>query len=297
MITFVVKYAIFCKSINIKLKSNRLSSPPSKVKDKNTIIEPFLSFMFSAGRIITILSVPILLGSSRSTGEVIDKIVPISRSFKQMLSDVREQVITPDSAQRQFVAIGALLRSNFPADSVQCQLDTSMVFPLRGLSKRAIGGNGTAIGYRPKGFNLFDNTVRGSHPAHDLFIHDMNDDSQDDYTQRPVDVLAMTGGVIIATETNWDTASVFRGGNYVWLYDPCRQGLFYFAHNKVVSVQQGELVRAGDKLGEVGRTGFNAYKRRSHTHLHLMYLKIQPDGLPTPQNTFTWLINAKQSSE
>lgn len=249
--------------------------------------------MFSVGRIVTVLAVPFLLSSSRATGEIMDKIVPISRSFKQMLSDVREQRITPDSAQRQFVVISGLLKSNFPADSAQCQADTLMVFPLRGFSKRAIGGNGTAVGFHPKGFNLFDNSVRGSHPAHDLFIHDMNDDSRDDYTQKPVDVLAITNGVVVATETNWDTLSVFRGGNYVWLYDPCRQGLFYFAHNQVVSVQQGELVRAGDKLGEVGRTGFNARKRRSHTHLHLMYLQIQPDGLPVPKNTFDWLLKAR----
>jgi hypothetical protein len=52
-------------------------------------------------------------------------------------------------------------------------------------------------------------------------------------------------------------------------------------------------VQAGDKLSDMGRTGYNAYKTRSPTHLHLMYLQIQPNGLPEPINTYPWLLTAQ----
>ena len=165
------------------------------------------------------------------------------------------------------------------------------VFPLRGYGPSAIGGT-HGEGYRGKGFDLFDYTVRGSHPAQDIFIRDQNQDHIDDRTGHPVDILAVRSGLVLAIETGWQPGSEYRGGNWIWVYDPVLHGLWYYAHNNVVSVKPGQWVEAGDKLSEMGRTGFNAYQARSPTHLHLMYLQIQPNGLPLPVNTYGWLRQA-----
>jgi len=61
-------------------------------------------------------------------------------------------------------------------------------------------------------------------------------------------------------------------------------------------VAPGQWVQSGQKLGEIGRTGFNAYKTRSPTHLHLMYLQLQPNGLPQPLDPYKWLLTAKFSN-
>ena len=39
-------------------------------------------------------------------------------------------------------------------------------------------------------------------------------------TGQPVEVLSMTGGIVVAVETAWDGGSALRGGKYLWVYDP-----------------------------------------------------------------------------
>jgi hypothetical protein len=97
----------------------------------------------------------------------------------------------------------------------------------------------------------------------------------------------MSSGLVLAIETAWKPGSDYRGGNWIWVYDPTLHGLFYYAHNSEVHVVPGQWVQAGQKLAEMGRTGFNAYKTRSPTHLHL----------PQPLNTYEWLLTAKLSNE
>jgi len=223
------------------------------------------------------------------------------QQFNTLYTQIREQSILPDSARATFGRILSGLhqryRSNndFPADTVSesGRARVAMWFPLKGYSGRAIGGS-HGEGYRGKGFDLFDYKVRGSHPAQDIFIHDKNQDSVDDLTGKPVDVLAMSEGLVLAIETGWKPVHEYRGGNWIWIYDPVRNGLFYYAHNNLVTVTMGDWVRAGQKIAEVGRSGFNAYQTRSPTHLHLMYLQLETSGLPHPQNTYAWLLSAKR---
>lgn len=221
------------------------------------------------------------------------------QDFQALYVDIREQTVDPDSARLRFSIIMNGLKSRFKTDADTVGQDsllkaaiTSMVFPLRNYSSKAIGGT-HGEGYRDKGFDLFDYNVRGSHPAHDIFITDRNQDNLDDKTGAGVDVLAMTSGLVIGIETGWKPGSEYRGGNWIWVYDPLLHGLFYYAHNNVVAVTPGQWVQAGQKISEVGRSGFNAYNPRSPTHLHLMYLEIQPNGLPIPRNTYSWLLTAK----
>ncbi|WP_170315649.1 MULTISPECIES: M23 family metallopeptidase [Spirosoma] len=226
------------------------------------------------------------------------------QQFQTLYTLIREQRVAPDSARMAFSGIMKGLQERFRSvDSFQpdsAQRDSLrrtgryFAFPLRGYAPSAIGGT-HGEGYRGNGFDLFDYNVRGSHPAQDIFISDRNQDYLDDRTRQPVDILSMSNGLVLGIETGWLPGSEYRGGNWIWIYDPTLHGLFYYAHNSHITVAPGQWVQAGQKIGEMGRTGFNAYKSRSPTHLHLMYLQIQPDGLPLPLNTYSWLLSARLS--
>ena len=226
------------------------------------------------------------------------------QQFQTLYTRIRVQGVSPDSARKQFSQIMNALQARFQTaesyhqDSLQRdslrQTGLYFSFPLRGYTSSSIGGT-HGEGFRSTGFDLFDYTARGSHPAQDIFITDRNQDNIDDRTGQPADVLAMSSGLVLAIESDWKPGSEYRGGNWIWVYDPILHGLFYYAHNSQVDVLPGQWVSAGQKLSEMGRSGFNAYKSRSPTHLHLMYLQIQPNGLPLPLNTYTWLLTAKLS--
>jgi peptidoglycan LD-endopeptidase LytH len=214
----------------------------------------------------------------------------IYEDYKQLLVAIREENISPDSARGRFQHILRELHELYPFSKYDSS-ETDLAFPLRNATWRAVGGkNGS--GYHVKYFDLFDASKKGSHPAHDIFMKDKNQDCIDDRYGTYVDILSVSAGLVLATETEWQPNSDYRGGNYVWVYDFRTGGLWYYAHQRKVIVQPGQRVQAGDKLGEVGRTGFNAYQKRSETHLHLMYLRTDKDNFPHPVNTFRWLQNA-----
>lgn len=226
------------------------------------------------------------------------------QQYQTLYTLIRERRVQPDSARLLFSGIMKGLQERFRSvDSYQpdsLQRDSLrrtgryFAFPIRGYAPSAIGGT-RGEGYRANGFDLFDYNVRGSHPAQDIFIADRNQDNLDDRNRQPVDILAMSNGVVLGIESGWSPGSDYRGGNWIWVYDPTLHGLFYYAHNSRIDVSPGQWVQAGQKIAEMGRTGYNAYKSRSPTHLHLMYLQIQPDGLPTPLNTYEWLLTARLS--
>ncbi len=230
------------------------------------------------------------------------------QQFQTLYIEIRQQSLLPDSARARFSQVMAGLQSRFQTYSGYRQPDTtgqavsrapdidSFTFPLRGYGPSAIGGS-HGEGYRGNGFDLFDYAVRGSHPAQDIFIKDRNQDDLDDTSGEPVAVLAMSSGLVLAIETGWQPGSEYRGGNWIWVYDPARHGLFYYAHNRAIFVTPGQWVNTGDRIAEVGRTGYNAFAKRSPTHLHLMYLQIQANGLPEPENPYEWLLMAKVKNE
>jgi peptidoglycan LD-endopeptidase LytH len=118
----------------------------------------------------------------------------------------------------------------------------------------------------------------------------------DDNTGQPVEVLSVAEGVVIATEIEWQANSPLRGGLYSWIYNARLAALFYYAHQQKLGVKVGDWVNRGQKIGEVGRSGRNAFKKRSPTHLHFMQMKIE-NKLPIPQNPYPLLRQAEVRSE
>ncbi len=211
-------------------------------------------------------------------------------AYKPLLVDIREYKTTPTEARSRFQEIVSTLRQAHPTvnyDSAQ----VSIFFPLLGFDYRAVGGR-MGSGYHAKGYDLFDQNAKGSHPAHDIFIKDKDQDCKDDRTGDYVSILSVSDGVVIGTENDWQPGSEYRGGNYIWIYDTVTGGLWYYAHQKEIYVKTGDVVKAGQKISIIGRTGYNAYMKRSDTHLHLTYLHIDDEGNPYPVNTYGWLKNA-----
>jgi hypothetical protein len=172
-------------------------------------------------------------------------------------------------------------------------LPAPWVFPLARYNYQATGGSG-GNGYIGKGYNYFDGNKHGGHPAHDIFIDDRNQDCIDDKTHLPVKVLAVADGIVIACCNTWETSSKMRGGKYIWIYHPQLNLITYYAHNESIFVKPGDKVKAGQQIALVGRTGYNAYKKRSPTHLHFSSFHIV-DGKPVPFNGYKQLKNAKTS--
>lgn len=209
--------------------------------------------------------------------------------YKELLVDIRTAKISPAEAEQKFKKIIKSYQNQYvPYESDTA--DLKMVFPLLGKNYKAVGGAGR--GFYANHFDLFDHSIAKSHPAQDIFIYDVNKDCKEDGTEKYIDVLAVRDGIVIAVETDWEHSTDYKGGNYIWMYDIATGGLWYYAHQRKVYVVQGQKVKAGDKIAEVGRTGFNAATNRSDTHLHLMYLAIDDTYYPKPVNTYPWLKEA-----
>jgi murein DD-endopeptidase MepM/ murein hydrolase activator NlpD len=209
--------------------------------------------------------------------------------YKKLLINIREEKTSPIAAEMEFKNIIGFFKKEFP-NSEKYSQDQVFVFPLIKSNISAVGGNGS--GYFVKKFDMFNHAVSGSHPAHDIFIYDPDHDCIDDKKNEYVDVVSVSHGIVLAVEKDWTDSSTYRGGNYIWVYDFERGGLWYYAHERKVVVEPGQIVQPGNKLGEVGRTGFNAINKRSDTHLHLMFLELDETLYPRPVNYFEWLKNA-----
>jgi murein DD-endopeptidase MepM/ murein hydrolase activator NlpD len=205
-------------------------------------------------------------------------------------TQIRDQAISKEAALRKIKELlpqaEAYYRSHSRSSSA------GWVFPLRGYNSAAIGGkNGS--GYIAGCYSFFDGNKHGGHPAHDIFIQDANQDCIDDKTGKDVEVLSCTGGIVVATETTWQPGSIQRGGNYIMIYAPAERRFLYYAHNKTLLVKPGDIVTAGQAIATVGRSGANAAKKRSPTHLHFMVLKLDAEDYPRPENSYDMLKKAR----
>jgi murein DD-endopeptidase MepM/ murein hydrolase activator NlpD len=211
--------------------------------------------------------------------------------FDELNTKIRDGEISKKDAIEQIKILIPKIKKYFFDNGGKEYTYKEWVFPLKGYGPSAIGGN-NGSGYNASGYDYFDGNKHGGHPAHDIFINDRNQDGIDDYTGEPVDVLSMSSGVVVALEKEWSSNSDLKGGKYIWIYDTYSESLFYYAHNRKVVVNVGDIVKPGDKIAEVGRTGLNAYKKRSPTHLHFSLMPVK-DGVVKPENPYEDLINAR----
>ena len=215
----------------------------------------------------------------------------VCQQFNELNTLVRDGEISKSEAKEKILNLIPKIRDYFNNNGGRQYTSDDWVFPLRGYGPSAIGGK-HGNGYNASDYNYYDGNKHGGHPAQDIFIHDRNQDCLDDNTDEHVDVLSMSSGVVVSLEKEWDFQSDLRGGKYIWIYDTYSDGLFYYAHNGKVFVNIGDIVKPGDKIAEVGRTGLNAYKKRSPTHLHITYLHIN-EGKLNASNLYDDLLNAK----
>jgi murein DD-endopeptidase MepM/ murein hydrolase activator NlpD len=203
-------------------------------------------------------------------------------SINQLITKIRDSQVQQPQAQADFKKLIIQLEQKNPLKQQQ------MIFPVQGYQCQAIGGK-QGNGYKSVGYSFFDGNKHKGHPAHDIFILDKNQDCIDDKTGKNVAVVAVSNGIVVGLDTTWETNSLLRGGKYIWIYSRAYHSLFYYAHLSQAMVGIGDAVQAGQPIGYVGRTGLNAYKKRSPTHLHFMQLKLTEQYIPEPINPFSLL--------
>lgn len=213
------------------------------------------------------------------------------RAFNKLNTLVRDGRIGREAARRELLRLLPAIGSYYYANGGRDHDRSEWVFPLAGHTARAVAGS-RRHGYEPRCYNWYDGNRHGGHPALDIFIRDRNHDDLDDRTGKPVRVLSMTGWIVVAQETEWSPTSRLRGGKYLWIYDPSARRLVYYAHNGTLGVGLGDIVSPGDPIATVGRTGLNAAKRRSPTHLHFSILSIASDGSLAPDDPYPFLLRS-----
>ncbi|MBK8300441.1 MAG: M23 family metallopeptidase [Chitinophagaceae bacterium] len=217
----------------------------------------------------------------------------LSTKSNTLISMIRDGKLDRNSSQFQFNSLLKDATEQYNKKGKPRYNPDQWVFPLKGYTTAISIGNSEDEGYVPGRYDFFDGNDHKGHAALDLFIADSNQDCIDDIKKMPVDILSLTGGVVLAVESNWDTASPLRGGKYIWIYDPHNRLLIYYAHNNTLNIKPGQLVKPGDKIATCGRSGLNAFKKRSPTHLHLMLLQLDTNNFPKPINPYIYLKNAK----
>ncbi|MBX7041874.1 MAG: M23 family metallopeptidase [Ignavibacteria bacterium] len=238
--------------------------------------------------LIAVLMLLTVLPSLQATGvtDVID-------DFDELYKQIRDGKISRVEAVPLIEELAGQIAALYYGKGGNEFEKSEMCFPLRSYGASAIGGkNGS--GYVTKGYDFFEGNKHGGHPAHDIFIYDKNQDCIDDRSGNPVDVISMTSGIVVSMSDEWEPSSDLRGGKYIMIYEPGEDALYYYAHNNKVTAELGQMVMPCEKIAEVGRTGLNAYKQRSPTHLHISRFLIN-DGNVIPDDLYQDLLNSNQA--
>jgi murein DD-endopeptidase MepM/ murein hydrolase activator NlpD len=220
------------------------------------------------------------------------KLVELCQNYERLNNLIRDNKIKSNLALNEIQIQIPTIKQEYYKQGGKDWKENTFVFPLQGYKFSSIGGkNGS--GYLPSKYDFFEGNKHLGHPAHDIFINDKNQDSKDDNTNELVNVLSFSGGVVLATENSWDSSSQLRGGKYIWIFDPYSNSLFYYAHNSKIIVSCGQLVVPGQIIAKVGRSGLNAFKKRSPSHLHFTRLRFDNNFYPKPIDTHKELLKAK----
>jgi peptidoglycan LD-endopeptidase LytH len=226
---------------------------------------------------------------SKAQSRVID---PAVANFHFLYQAIREGTIEEAIAKDSVRHLLPDLKRYFMDNQGITYGDSSWIFPVEGYGMNMIGGR-KGSDYIPGKYRFYNTYGNSSHPAHDIFIVDENQDNLDDATNDYVKILAMTSGIVVSTEHFWDTTMTAKGGNYIYIYEPFSKTLYYYAHNDVLWVGLGDMVSPGQHIANMGRTGRNAFKKRSPTHLHFSMLRFEDDASATPLKPYPYLAKAK----
>jgi murein DD-endopeptidase MepM/ murein hydrolase activator NlpD len=209
--------------------------------------------------------------------------------YNSLQTKIRDGQIAKKEALQKMQVLIPFIKSYYYQHGGQNFKRSAWCFPLQGYAAKAIGGK-DGDGFIGSGYDYFAGNKHGGHPAQDIFINDNNQDGKDDFTKKPVNVLSVTEGIVISIETEWNIGSNLKGGKYIYIYVPSMNSFFYYAHNSKVLVQLCDIIKPGDVIATVGRTGLNAFKKRSPTHLHIMQLRFDSAYYPKPVNLFKDLL-------
>lgn len=203
---------------------------------------------------------------------------------------IRDRKIDPDDAADSIAMYVPMAVQDFKTRDISTTKRADWVFPMIGWTSVSYRTGGKD--YKDKGFDYFQGGEFTGHPAHDIFIPDKDTNVFEDSTGQKVFATAMVTGIVISTYGTWFRADYLRSGNYVKLFDPESKAIFYYSHLDTVFVSPGQLVKAGEPVGFVGRTGRKAIKGK--THVHIAYYKIDDDGEPIPEDIIKDLYIAEK---
>jgi Peptidase family M23. len=258
-------------------------------------MKPVITFIISAIMILVFScgssKKPENTTASRPPQKGNDSLKYYCQKFDSLNSLIRDCEIDTTIGKAEYKKIIAQIRLQCEKAKLTKHSKTEWVFPVKGYNSTNIGGT-HGEGYIVGKYNYFAGNKHVGHPSQDIFIHDNDQNIIDDNTGKPVDVLSLTGGVVIASRSTWEPTETRRGGIYLWIYDNATDAVVYYAHNSKILVTPGDTIYPGMKIAEIGRSGINAYKKRSPTHLHLSYLKVNTN-LPVPENLYKELKTAK----
>jgi murein DD-endopeptidase MepM/ murein hydrolase activator NlpD len=86
-------------------------------------------------------------------------------------------------------------------------------------------------------------------------------------------VVAVSRGVVVLADRDWSPENLFsttsrKGGDSVIVFDPDQDRFYRYCHLSCVKTSSGDLVAAGEHLGDVGHSGLNASRAGHGRHLH-----------------------------
>jgi hypothetical protein len=204
---------------------------------------------------------------------------------------IRDRKIDKDNAIDSIRLYVRLALEEFKAKKIPSTNRKEWAFPMSGWTSVTYRSNGKD--YKDEKFDYFQGGEFKGHPAHDIFIIDKDSNGVEDSTGKKVFASSMVNGIVISKYSKWFKGDYLRSGNYVKLFDPGTEAIFYYSHLDSVFVEVGQLVSSGEPVGYVGRTGRKAVRGR--THVHIAYYKIE-DGEPIPEDIINDLYRAEKMS-
>ena len=202
---------------------------------------------------------------------------------------IRDRKIDEDAAMDSIKMYVKLGKAEYKSYGIAGTKRSDWVFPMSDFTWYSYRSDGKD--YKDEFFSYFQGGEFKGHPAHDIFIIDKDTNSFEDSTGRQVPAISMVNGIVISTYSTWFRADYLRSGNYIKLFDPESEAIFYYSHLDSVFVKPGQFIKAGDKIGYIGRTGRKAIKGK--THIHIAYYKIDEDGDPVPEDILNDLYRAQ----